>query len=314
MRKFVFKITLYLFVFTLIILLGILIPVKEQQNIMYAIEDKKNIADSIAKSNFNKPIIWFVGGSNAIFSINTKRISDSLNIPAYNLAIHAGYGMKFDLENAFYFAKAKDIIILSPEYENFWKFNLSSANGQLELLYTLLEIYPKGWTLISNEQKWAIIQYLPRYLHDKYMSLLLRNKANKETIYSRNAFNNYGDLVSHEKLSGNKIIPVPKIPYKIDKSSIAYLQYFNKKCIRKNIQLYVLPPAYQISSYINNQSIREGLYQQIHQNGISIIGTPKDFCFPDDAFLDTYYHTLVPAREQRTDKIISWLKLNHYTN
>jgi len=314
MKKFIFKILLYLLLFFAIIIIGIKLPINDKQNILFALEDKKIIADSISKHNEDTSVIWFVGGSNVIFSINTKRISDSLKIAAYNLAIHAGFGMKFDLENAFSFAKENDIIILSPEYENFWEFNLSSANGQLELLYTLLEIYPNGWKIINNKQRWAIIKYLPRYLHDKYLGFFNNKKRKTNSIYTRSGFNQYGDLVSHEGIEGNKVIPVPKIPYTIDMSSLEYLDYFNKKCIDKKIRFMVLPPSYQVSSYINNKEIREQLYQKIQHKNIKILGTPKMFCYPDNAFLDTYYHTLVPAREQRTDSIIQLLKFNNYSN
>jgi hypothetical protein len=311
MKTFIFKILAYLFFFFLIIFIGIKLPSKDKEIIMYAIKDKKIKVDSIKIANPSSPIIYFVGGSNAIFSINTKRVSDSLKTPAYNLAIHAGYGMKFDLENAFNFAKANDVIILSPEYENFWKFNSASANGQLELLYTLLEIYPEGWKLIDYKQKWAIIQFLPRYLHDKYLSTIFGKNKRKNTIYYRTAFNDFGDLISHENLSGNKIIPIPKIPYKIDENALHFLKTFNQKCIDNKIKFYILPPAYQISSFENNKEIRVELYEHIAKQNIKIIGTPQTFCYADTMFLDTYYHTLVPAREHRTDRIIHLLRLNN---
>lgn len=172
MKKFILKIVFYLLVFFGIILLGFLLPPTSTNNILFSLQDKHRIIDSMQKAYPGQPIIYWVGGSNVNFGIDSKLISDSLRIPCVNTAVHGGLGMKFELNNALRLARRNDIVVLMPEYENFWDFTNEQADGQCELLHTIIDVYPEGKKLIEKDQWYPVVMYLPRYLHDKYVQYL----------------------------------------------------------------------------------------------------------------------------------------------
>ncbi len=54
-----------------------------------------------------------------MFGMRTKDISEKLKIPAYNLAVHAGLGLDFILDDAKKTLKSGDVVILPLEYNHF---------------------------------------------------------------------------------------------------------------------------------------------------------------------------------------------------
>lgn len=258
--------------------------------------------DSMQQLYPETPIIYWVGGSNVNFGIDSKLISDSLQLPSFNTAVHGGLGLKFELNNALRFARKNDIVVLMPEYENFWEFNNQMADGQCELLHTIIDVYPEGKKLIEYSQYNHVMMYLPRYLHDKYIQYFPTNylKRNKKDlgVYTRYNFNNSGDAVLHLDKPSVPFMPMPTLAAPVNPKVIDFLKQKQTAFNEKGIHFFILFPAYQETSYLNNKKAIQGLTQEL--NGLPVLSNPERYVFSDSLFYDTYYHLTRQGREIRS--------------
>ena len=304
MKKFTFKISLFLLLFSGILGIGILLPPTSTNNILFSLQDKLRIVDSVQKLNSATPIIYWVGGSNVNFGIDSKLIGDSLQLPSVNTAVHGGLGLKFEINNALRFARKDDIVVLMPEYENFWNFNNEMADGQAELLHTIMDVYPEGRTLIEKDQWHHIAMYFPRYLHDKYIQYFPANysRRNKKDlgVYTRHNYNTSGDAVLHLNKPPVPFLAMPEINAPVDEKIIDFLKVKNEEFISRGVHFLIFFPAYQQSSYNNNRKAIDQLYSLFLKQKLPVYSSPERYVFNDTLFYDTYYHLNKKGREIRS--------------
>lgn len=268
--------------------------------------------DSVQKLNHDKPIVYWIGGSNVNFGLDSKLISDSLQLTCMNTAVHGGLGLKFEVNNALKFARKNDIVVLMPEYENFWNFNNEMADGQAELLHTIIDVYPSGKKLIERDQWHHILTYLPRYLHDKYIQYFPLNyiKRNKKDlgVYVRHNFNEHGDAILHLDKQTVPFLTMPTIGAGLNSAVVDFLKNKNAEFKSKGIRFYILFPAYQQTSYNNNKKAIAELNDIFLKEKLPVCNTPERYVFPDSLFYDTYYHLNKKGREIRSIFVLQDLK------
>src|SRR5579871_2878797 len=66
------------------------------------------------------PRIIVIGGSNATFSFDSKVLKAEMRENVVNAALHIGFGTQYMLNVAGKYARPGDIIVLCPEYEQFY--------------------------------------------------------------------------------------------------------------------------------------------------------------------------------------------------
>ncbi len=303
-RRFVLKILLYGIFFLGIIFLGLLLPPTSTKNILFSFGDKIILAERTKQINPGKPLIFWVGGSNVNFGIDSKLIYDSLGISCINTAVHGGLGLKFEVNNALRLARRDDIVVLMPEYENFWDFNNEMADGQAELLHTLIDVYPNGYNMIEKDQWRHVMMYLPRYLHDKYIQYLpgnYRHRYEKDYgVYVRHNFNAYGDAVLHLEKQPVPFIAMPKIGAPVNTSVLTFLAHKSELFKKKGVRFCILFPAYQSTSFNNNSEAIAQLYALMNAYKLPVYGSPSRYVFADSLFYDTYYHLNAEGRKIRS--------------
>ncbi len=78
------------------------------------------IKQSMLSAENRKPAIILVGGSNVAFGYDSKIICDSMNMDVVNFGLHAGFGLKYIIDDLSQYIKKGDVIIISPEYAHFF--------------------------------------------------------------------------------------------------------------------------------------------------------------------------------------------------
>jgi len=122
---------------------------KNSDDYLYAMIKKHRAAEESAS-----PKIVFIGGSNLPFGLNSERISDETKMPVVDMGLHAGLGLKFMLEEAKPYIRKGDIVILVPEYQQFFGENYY---GEETLVYTLVNIYPRGELLVDPLHRFRLL-------------------------------------------------------------------------------------------------------------------------------------------------------------
>ncbi|MEQ8358869.1 MAG: hypothetical protein RH860_05225 [Cytophagales bacterium] len=305
MKKFIFNLLYFsLFIFACLFVI-VRNPHKLKNDFIEAIVDKHD-----RLNNLQTPRLIIAGGSNVIFGIDSKLIQDSLGINTVNLGLHAGLGLDFILNELAYVAKPCDIIIFSPEYT-------SGTEGYYELRIQTAKIYPVAFNFFERDLfkkiKSFLFEQLQLRLKDKIDSLFKERSGNKKSkpinFYSRRMFDKYGDIKLHpgykayKNLGGN--ISSPKINMRMAK----IIDDKIKKTDFEKVRFFYSFPSLALSQY-KQAEVRYKRFSNILHNNLNaeIIGTQKEYIYPDSLFLDTVYHLNWHGRRKRTLQIISYLK------
>lgn len=291
----------------LYLVMSICIPDKNKigNDYMAGIIKKHRFLDSVK----TKKII-FAGGSNLAFGINSSEIEQEFKTPVVNLGLHAGLGLSFMLEELKKSSNKGDVIFLSIEY-------MLSPEGDYKLKKLTSSYYVNAKNYYSTNYLSEINMHIDRTkenlknLFIEEQSLSTPSKKSSPIVYSKNAFDAHGDVISHlnkkrsEDLSNRGVMK-----YKYWKG-IKELNEFKKYAEEKNIHVFFLYPNYPISEFKKNHEIIQKYSTDLSRDlKLVILNRPDDFVYNDTLFFDTTYHLTKEGREKRTRKLIEIIKKN----
>lgn len=301
MKKFISHFSLFLIIISILILLGLCLPAtpREKKSLLFS----KISKDSLLL-NTTSPRIIFIGGSNLSFGLNSQMIKDSLGINPINTGIQASLGIIFMMDDVMPYLRKNDIVVLIPEYANFYgKF----AYGSEELLRTVWDMYPIQKIKLRKEQWYNIAKYIPKYAFSKYNPMeYLKIKEN--SIYGIHSFNVFGDANAHWELKKQEFEPIRIIHGTINKTIFNEISNFNKQLALKDIQFYISFPCFQKTSfdYCRNQIIK--IESELDMLGIKQLGNAERYCFADSLLFNKPYHLTKEGLDKRTQLLIEDLK------
>ena len=309
MQRFIIKCSLF---FVIILLLFFSIALFKENNsissdYMAAIIDKHKLIDSI-----KTPKIIFGGGSNLAFGIDSKELENAFGVPVINMGLHAGLGLDFILNDLKYSIKPNDIVFLSIEYflpkEGSYSLQLNTSNyfPPAETFYTKNYFLQFEAELENNR---AIFKNIFLVKDNKLKSGV--NKSSKIPIYSREAFNQNGDVISHLGEPNPEMLNDREIILYRYWEGITEINEFDKYAKAKKVNVFFLFPNYPASEYEKNKKAITALESDLKQNlKIEILNKPNDLVFPDNYFFNTVYHLNKLGRIKRTQKIIELIGKN----
>jgi len=250
------------------------------------------------------PKIIFAGGSNLAFGLDSELIEREFNVPVVNLGLHAGLGLDFIFNELKDVVHQNDIVILSIEYflDNEGYYDLKRFTGSK---FKEAKLYYKF------DIRKEIITDIDKTRMDLKSYNIKEIPNTEKGIYSRNAFNNYGDHIAHLEQD---------LPKKLgDRGSFKYKYWDGIKIINdfydyvkfKNVTVYFIYPNYPKSEYLRNNTVINKLAIDLSRNlNIDILNNPSDFVFEDSLFFDTVYHLNKNGRKKRTQKLIEIINQN----
>ena len=271
-----------------------------------AIIDKHAILDTTPSSR-----IIFCGGSNLAFGIDSKEIQDSIGMRVINLGLNAALGLDFILNEIKTSARPEDVVILSIEY-------FLGMDGDYKTKKEIANNFPKASTFYRQnlyQEINLIVENITLGLKRNLLALLEPKpiiENSKGNVYSRAAFNSFGDNVLYLDLpSYAKLADRSKMTYEYY-DGIERLNELADLAAKNNFKVYWLYPNYPQSEYDVNGAIIERYAKDLSAElKMPILNSPKDFVFADSLFYDTVYHLGKAGRKKRSEMIIDILKKNH---
>lgn len=310
MNKFIYSCILFFSILILFFSIGLVLPNNSpSRSIDYSLIKKHKLLKNIKG---NKLIL--TGGSNVLFGFNSKLISDHIKKPVINHAIHAGYGMKYILDDIEPFINKGDILVFSPEYSHFID---RAYLGKEPLLFSLTAI-PKNLNLISLGQLFNILPFLPKFSMDRIKSFIyyiikkdISNSVTETKTYSEHAISSYGDNNTHWT-KGKQQFDSYEFNGKINLKAFEYLEKFQERITQKGAQIIVVYPSLCETSFSLNSLVINQINKKFKEYKININGVPKDFSYSDELFFDTPYHLNGKGVQFRTGQIVKIIeKMNH---
>lgn len=264
--------------------------------------DKSTIDKENRLHSLQGPKIVFVGGSNLVFGINSKRISDSLNKPVVNMGLFASLGLDFILNEAIDGIKENDIVLISSEY-----YMPLEANRKIFISLTECNKRARAYTFNSYKDRLINYVFKSQQSVNTIVFSLFSNKI--DPIHRRDGFSVEGDLTTqlgkkNEKFSHNYGIAENDYTAEIKRIN----QFVNEVKQKKATVYYIYPCLSNTAYKLNTSSIQHFESKLSKELDCKALGKPSDFVYADSFFYNTVYHLNTVGREIRTNQIIEILK------
>jgi len=309
MRKFLLKLVFLIIIPSILISLIILrLPTSNRFNkcLLWAIYDKQ-----ILLKETKNPRIIFIGGSNISFGLNSKLIKDSLNINPINTGLTAQLGLKFMLSDIERYVKRNDIIVLTPEYQQFYS---DYANGDIELLSLLVNISPELIILLDFKQFIKLSKYLPELMNSKLNDFIYNDTTNtdKQTIgiYDRKSFNSFGDAYIHWSLPKEKYSTYAIEGDVFNNDALDRLNNFRNVIEKKGAKLFICFPGLEASSFDKSLIKIEEVENRFKKLRFCLLSSPERYKMPDSLMYNSIYHLTKEGVDFKTQLLIQDLKRN----
>lgn len=257
-------------------------------------------------ANTPAPRIIFLGGSSMGFGLNSQLIKDSLKLNPINNGIHASIGLRYMLDNYLAYAQPNDVVVVAPEYQQFYS---DVAEGDVALLTVLVDVL-RLKSNCSTDQLWKLSKKLPKYALGK---IRIGNYFKKiDTAAMRvvdiHSFNQYGDSYKHWTMPSEKNIAPYTIDGEFNHDALKYLIDFQQKAAQKNIRFFISFPCYQQKSFDLGKEKIKRVERVLKENNFTILGTPERYITPDSLIFNTPYHPTKKGVDIRTLHLIQDLK------
>ena len=263
----------------------------------------------------DSPKVILVGGSGLAFGFDSMQLKEKTGLNVVNMALHAGFGLQYMLEEVKPYIYSGDIVVIISEYDYFFNPVLYGGTALNEMLF----FFPRGAAFLSSKNCLSILQNFPEMLQrcysTTYDSVIHKKiiKINKNVcIYCKDSFNEYGDATRHLKLPlpekfNDKYGIVKVNKYSLDAVNI--LNNFYSFIQKKNAAVYFIYPSIPDYVYNKNKKNIKSLHTYIKKRlKIRVLGEPDNFIYPRHCFYDTYYHMNHKGRLFRTERVIELLK------
>ena len=307
MKKFLINSFIFFFVIVALIAIGVLLPNKNtSRSIDYALIKKHKLINSE-----KRPKLILTGGSNVLFGFNSEIISQRINKPVINHAIHAGYGLQYIIDDLLeQNIGQNDIIILAPEYSHFIG---NSRFGKEPLLFSLTAI-PENIKLLRPQQLLNMSSFLPKFAFGRIKSFVYNLKSKQtpsisssKKNYTEYSINAHGDHNTHWGLEKTTFDNY-EFTGQIDDGALEMLQDFHEKIKTVGATLIITFPSLTQSSYQLNADTINKIYEKLVKNDFPILGHPKDYVFENTLFYDTPYHLNGKGVLKRSHLLLDHLK------
>ena len=154
---------------------------KKNKNFLASYELK---VDKLEKTKGKRRII-VLGGSNVVFSLDSRLLKDSLDIEVINAGLHGGIGLKNEVDLFYSFIdSSKDIIVISPEFETLFNFSPDFESEEA--------VYCKSLRPLAFPKVNILLYFLQRNNPVTYLKEIAVSRD--RTIYHKDNFNAFGDI------------------------------------------------------------------------------------------------------------------------
>lgn len=266
------------------------------------------------------PKIILVGGSNLAFGIDSHMIEDSLHVNVVNMGLYAKLGLRYMLAQAKPYIEPGDVIIIAPEYDQFFgDFAAGDNTLNTALLYApsdRMGDFIKSYSVIDVVLRPRAEQARRAFLHLAAASIGAESKyfpADTSPVYNRHSFNDRGDMVGHLKMKSmdpDSIFVRPLPPMKtFNARTIDGLNAVAEVARRVGAKSYFMFPSFMQRAWMVSDKSVDSLITRLKPDlKMPFVGTPQDFVFADTLFYNTRYHLNGAGRALRTVRMIDILR------
>lgn len=283
-----------------------------------------------------EPKLVVLGGSSALFGIDSTLLEHTLGIPTINLALHAGLPSKYLFDEAQQYLQPHDHVLLAIEYSLYTQLNPYSLWFTNQMMtwdtafFWKLPSLEKIRFILSVPMHRLVAGTIAQVFRDRAGIIDKRRLASPEEVIQRHAqhvlkisgaqevysalnLDRHGDVVMHlNRLIVNTDYGLTK-PFVYSERWWDEFRRFVKFCRDRDIIVY-----YAWQSAMKNITLDFGsetvhahlqnLTTHLHANQIQTLGSPQEYQYDRELFSDTAQHLTPIGRSIRTQALLHYLK------
>ena len=310
MKRYITKVILFVgALFLLLVVIGMILPYNKDGYIR-----AQKFKMEVLANPSRKPTIVILGGSNAAFGYDTKELNDSLSMPVFNAGLHAGMGMKFFLDDCSQYLKKGDVLVFSPEYDQFYG-NLNDGQSEMTDAFYLYHCHYPGE--MSYKQIIGVIQNTPSYLRKKIeYNLFALAHLKTDPVYTLSSVNKYGDVTWHWYHTRSHGTPdghgIDGGSCDFNEYAFSYLVAKLKELKNRGVTVIMYPAAFEQEAFEGSAKSARYISERLRQAGFPYVCAPKECSFPKEDFYDSNYHLNHQGALLHNKHLIGVLKKNKY--
>ena len=248
-------------------------------------------------------MVLLAGGSSVAFGFNCQLIEQKLDIPVFNMGLHAGLGLSFILREIEDVAQSGDVVFLTVEH-------FLGLNGNYKIITKVSKALPKAKEYYKADifRELKLLSENIR-LKAKFILGIENNNEIVSQVYSRESFNAYGDVVGHHSLLNRQSLDGRRKFMQRTWKGVEMLNTFYDIMIKKGVKVYFMFPAYPITEYEKNKDVLLNYQSEINSNlKMPTINSIDDFVMPDSMFFDTVYHLDKQGQDLHSELLIKLIR------
>ena len=261
--------------------------------------------DKVARLKaIDEPKIVLLGNSNVAFGFDSQLIEEEMGMPVVNMGLHGGLGNAFQEMPAKLNVTEGDIYVVCHTYYNDYDTFFDPS-----LVWTILENNWELYSLLRWQDLPELIEAYPTYVK-KWLNLWSTGTGNQPGvgIYSRDRFNEYGDIGYHE---GNYYtftegsISVPGISDICVNRLNELSEWLEERGASLVIAGYPIPDGEFTPDKSEYIAFQEELEERMN---FPVISDFTDYFIPYEYFYDTYAHLTTMGTVIRSEQLVEDLK------
>lgn len=298
MKKFVVKViaVLLLMAISVSALFGITLLMGPQYSYSYtaSLIDKVNRLESI-----DEPKIILVGNSNIPFGMNSEIIEQKTGYKVVDMGLHGGLGNRVQENMAKFNINKGDIVVAC--YTSYGYDEIQSTITAYSAVENNLKLYRIFGIKDIIPMVAGFPEYAEKVVRRKISGL---GSVEEKGIYSRAAFNDYGDVSASRTQNIIKFKPGDLYIPSIDDKSIDRINNFGKYCEKLGATFMIAgyPIAYGEFSPSKDEYVefQRELEQKLEYD---IISDFTDYFFDYNMFYDTKFHLTTEGADIRAKQL-----------
>jgi len=260
------------------------------------------------------PKAVIVAGSNALFGIDSGRLSDALGMPVVNDGVNAGIELPCILFRAQKVIGEGDLVLLPLEYP---MYSYRGRPGVQMIDYLFARAPHCFWKLTREEQAYMLWHITPQRVWEGYGGY--RETPVTRGLYGAHHIDNRGDqngtsAAERTEAMWQEVQRHTTRPerygsdFDADAPGWRYLAEFVSWCRARRARVVFMPSTLLYDAYYRNDPKEKWFYMhladEVRQRGWQFVGEPYDYMYDPAYYFNTNFHLTAEGRERRTVQMI----------
>lgn len=250
------------------------------------------------------PKIVLIGNSNLSFGIDSERLEQAFDMPVVNMGLHGSLGNVFHEEMARLNVCEGDIYIICHT-----SFSDENLLGDKALVWNTIENHFELWPLLRSQDIWPMMEAYPVYLK-KCLELFVSGRGNglPGGCYSRDAFNEYGDVALERNTSEYTFespVPAPAINDTVIDRINELSEWLSERGATLLVAGYPIGKGELTAPEEEFVKAKEELTKRL---SCPVISDYRDYMFDYNLFYNTDLHLTTEGAALRTQQLIEDLQ------